>query len=80
MNNTGNQSIFDIGDWVVYELKCSNSGRKYTCIVVGEKDGWILDREHGTGFSSSFRPDEVIIWEHGKASSKKNKEFQKKKQ
>lgn len=64
---------FELGDWVVYELKNSNSGRKYTCIVVGIKDGWVKDRENGTHLSNSFRPEDVVIWEHGKASSKKHK-------
>lgn len=57
---------FPVGNVVTYEFRSSNSGIKYTCSVVGASDGWILDVNHGTNLSSSFRPEDVFIWENKK--------------
>lgn len=54
---------FQLGELVVYEHKRPNDGRKHMCRVVGVKDGWVLDADHGTSNSSSFKPDDVIVWE-----------------
>jgi hypothetical protein len=75
LNNQGivplkRTASFANGDYVVYEFKNCNSGRKYICNVVGNSDGWILDINQGTCISASFRPEDVIVWEHKKKKSK----------
>lgn len=63
---------FEKGDYVVYEHKSSNSGRKYSCSVIGvSEDGWVMDIAHHTCFTQSFRIEDVVIWEHRKQKKSK---------
>lgn len=55
-----------IGDLIVYESLQANDGRKRTCQVAGINGDWVLDVNAGTYLSNSFRPQDVIIWEHRK--------------
>lgn len=66
--------MFEEGDYVIYELIKPNDGRKYICRVIGtNSDGWVIDANGGTCFSSSFRPQDIIIHEHGKKRKQKGK-------
>ena len=58
------------GDFVVYTYMRSDDGIKHTCAVIGVTDGWVMDINYGTCLSQSFRPEDVTIWEHGKAKKK----------
>lgn len=64
------EETFPIGNLVTYEYRSANDGRKYVCKVKGYKDGWVVDENAGTTFSSSFRPEDVIIWENRKDKKK----------
>lgn len=55
------------GKQVTYEYRSNHTGRRYVCTVVGERDGWVLDVNHGTHLSTSFRPEDVIVFAVGKA-------------
>lgn len=61
---------FPIGNLITYEFRRPNDGRKHLCKVIGHKDGWVLDENAGNCFSSSFRPEDVIIWENRKDKKK----------
>lgn len=67
---------FQKGDIITYEYLRRNDGIKYNCVVgeVREIDGsvWVIDAvHHGTYQSNSFRPQDVIVWEHKKGKSSK---------
>lgn len=51
------------GSYVVYEFRNANDGRKYTCLVDRVENGWVIDVHVGTWASTSFRPQDVIVWE-----------------
>lgn len=54
---------FKPGLIVVYESGLSNDGIRRVCLINEIRDGWILDREHGTSASMSFKPENVVVWE-----------------
>lgn len=55
---------FQKGDIITYEYLRKNDGTKHICIVGECKDGWVFDAvNRGTHLSSSFRPEDVVIWE-----------------
>lgn len=57
---------FSKGDYVVYEYIRPNDGRKYICYVIDVVGDWVVDINAGSCLSASFRPADVIIWEHRK--------------
>lgn len=62
------------GDFVVYTYLRCDDGIKHTCSVIGvTDDGWVMDTNYGTCLSQSFRPSDVLIWEHGKDKGKGKK-------
>jgi len=65
------ENIFQPGDYVVYEFRRPNNGFKYVCKIVAVENGWVIDEAAGTTFSASFRPEDVIIWEHRKGKKSK---------
>jgi len=64
------EETFPLGNLVTYEYFSANDGRKYVCKIIGYRDGWVLDENSGTCFSSSFRPENAIIWENRKDKKK----------
>lgn len=58
---------FKKGSAIIFEYKKSNNGRKYTCRIKNiqtiDNETWVVDELHGTCFSSSFKPTDVIVWE-----------------
>lgn len=66
------KTIFSKGDFVAYEYRQPNTGRRRYCTVIGiSDDGWVQDVNTGNCLSQSFRLKDVIVWEHKKGKKGK---------